>query len=118
MRSCSLCHAPDRPELNEEARCNCDGGDILGHTNDCQRIEHRVLLDIRPHVGPITKKLIAKGWKERPRGFNGKPALERLICIQCVRRQDDIDEMVRFRQRKIDEFDPNKTETMYQILCD
>lgn len=118
MRNCSLCHVADRPELNDEAKCNCQGGDIFGHLSDCQKIEHYVQKDIRPLEGALTKRLIAKGWTERGKTFKGKPAMERLICLQCIRKQDEIETVILFKKRKAEELNPDKVPTIYQILSD
>jgi hypothetical protein len=118
MRNCSLCHAPDRPELNDDAKCNCPGGDIFGHTNDCQKIEHFVQKDIRLREGALTKRLMAKGWTERGKPFKGKPAMERLICLNCIRKQDEVERVIQFQKRKAEELNPDKVHTMYQILSD
>lgn len=118
MRSCALCHAQDRPQLIEDARCNCKGGDCEGHSGECQKIEHWVQRDIQLQGTPLTKKQKDSGWRERPQGFRGKSAIERFICETCARKQDDIAELVNFRKRKLDELNPDKVDTMYQILCD
>lgn len=102
----------------EDANCTCQGGDILGHASDCQKIEHYIQKDIQLHQGPLTKKLKDKGWTERQQGFRGKPAIERLICIPCAGKQEQIDELIAFRKKKVEEMDPNRVPTMYQILCD
>lgn len=117
MRECSLCHTPDRPELVEDARCNCQGGEVMDHSPDCAVIEHFVQKDIRPHDGPLTKRLREKGWTEREKLFRGRKAIERLICIPCAVREAEIGDMVAYRKRKVEEMDPNQVPTMYQILC-
>lgn len=116
MRECALCHAPDRPALLEEGRCTCKGGDIMGHTNDCQNIEHYVQKDIQLQDTPLTKKQREKGWAERAQPFRGRKAIERLICIPCTAKQAEIEELIAFRKKKVEEMDPNHTPTMYQIL--
>jgi hypothetical protein len=116
-RKCSLCHVEDRPELIEEAVCKCQGGDVLGHAVDCPKIEHFVQKDIQLHEGPLTKKLSLKGWTVRQQGFRGRGAIERLICIPCAAKQEQIDELQAFRRKKVEEMDPNHVPTMYQILC-
>jgi hypothetical protein len=116
VRNCSLCHAPDRPELNEDAPCKCEGGDVLGHTTDCPRIEHYIQKDIQLQETPLTKKQQDRGWQDRPQGFRGRKAIERLICVPCRAKQEQIDELVAFRRKKVQEMDPNHVPTMYQIL--
>lgn len=120
-RKCSLCPTLDRPSVSENARCNCSGGEVEGHTADCQKIEHYVQLDIKLLTGVLTKKLRKQGWVERPQGFRNaggspQPAIERFICGPCAAIQDSIGDIAQFVKKIQDESDPDKVPTMYQIL--
>jgi hypothetical protein len=113
MRKCSLCSAHDRPELNGE-KCTCSRqGECLGHSEDCRSIEHFVKKDIR--FGELTKHLQAKGWTSRGL-WQGKQALQRLLCTPCIRSQAEIDEIDKYRRKLAEAAEPQE-QNMYHILC-
>ena len=116
MRRCSVCNILDRAEVLEEAKCNCQGGDIFGHTTECQKIAHFVVRNIKPHEGPLTQKMRRQGWQEWPRGLRGKPAVARLICRDCIRKTEEVADIAAFKKKVSEELDESKPLNMYQIL--
>ncbi len=119
VRSCSLCKAQDRPIILEDM-CNCKGGDDLaGHATACRAIQHFVTRDIQTYTGkekPLTLDQKRKGWKATG-VFQGKQANERLICRDCIRRQEDVSELAAFYKKCGEEAQSDREMNFYEILC-
>ena len=116
MRNCSLCQAIDHPIILEDM-CNCQGGeDLAGHATGCKAIQHFVTRNIKAHSGPIPSLMKRHGWKELG-NFQGKPAIERLLCRTCIRKQDEVIEIDAYKKKCGKEAEEGTDMGMYQILC-
>jgi hypothetical protein len=90
----------------------------LGHTAGCGRVEHFV---------QDQWKFVAKNFVLAPsfqkRGFSGpvirqgKMTITRLICSNCIRKQDEIDELKRHVRKVALEAEGVPSMNMYQILA-
>lgn len=116
MRCCSLCDAKDYPLILPDY-CNCKGGDdIAGHAQGCRAIQHFVAKDIKEHKGPIPLAMKRKGWTELGI-FQGKQAIQRLLCRKCIRQQDEVIEIDAYKAKCGREAEEGTDMDMYQILC-
>jgi hypothetical protein len=116
VRACSLCNAQDHPLILPDY-CNCQGGnDLAGHATGCKSIEHFVTRDIREHKGPVPLAMKRKGWAELGI-FQGKQAIQRLLCRTCIRKQDDVIEIEAYKLKMGKELEEGTDMDMYHILC-
>lgn len=113
MRACSLCGAKDYPQILSD-QCTC--GNQGDHATDCSAVQHFVVKDIRRHEGPVTQAMQRKGWTELGI-FQGKKAIQRLLCRTCVRKQDDVIEIEAYKRKVGKELEEGSDMDMYQILC-
>lgn len=114
LRVCALCQAKDHPVILED-RCNCTSGDDLaGHATGCSSIQHFVAKDIKQtHLTPALER---KGWRNAGI-FQGKTAIVRLLCRDCIRKQDEVIEIEAYRKKCGQEAEGETAMDMYQILC-
>lgn len=113
MRECSLCAAADYHQVLPDL-CSCGGRE--NHANGCNAVQHYVVRDIKHHDGVITAAMAKKGWAALGL-FLGKPAVQRFLCRQCMRRQEEITEIEQYRKKKGQELEQGQNIGMYQVLC-
>lgn len=116
MRSCSVCKKPDRPQITN-GECKCDGGDILGHQPDCERVEHYVKPEIKylKSEHEYTPQLKARGWSFTH--FQNRPAIQRLTCVECLRSQAQIDKQKAHLAKLSKQAREGSDLNYYQMLC-
>lgn len=113
MRACSLCGAKDRPQvLSDQCNKGCQGN----HVDGCNAVQHFVARDIRHHEGPLTQVMKRKGWAELGI-FQGKKAIQRFLCRNCIRQQDEVIEIEQYKLKVGKEAEQGSELNMYQILC-
>jgi len=113
MRNCALCNAPDSLYIEIDL-CNCRGESE--HSEGCAAVQHFVVCEIRHHQGIVSRAMQAQGWEIRGT-FQGKQAIQRLSCRNCIRKQAEIVEIDAYRRRKGIEAEGESEMTVYQVLC-
>jgi len=113
MRCCSLCGAKDYPQVFPD-QCSRNCG--THHVDGCTAIQHFVAKDIKQHVGPIATAMQRKGWAALGI-FQGKQAIQRLLCRTCIRKQDEVIEIDAYKKKCGKEAEEGTDMGMYQILC-
>ena len=104
MRVCASCGVPDR---------SIGGGD---------EPEHWVKPEIRyiHSREAFSKRDEAKGWQYRV--FQGRPALERMQCVECLRRNAERDQLWKEMRDRAKELETGSSETQEQVyfkaLCE
>lgn len=92
------------------------GGELSGHTETCQSVQHFVVREIKWFEGVISRAMAAKGWQSLGM-FQGKISIQRVICRNCVRKQEDVTEIDAYKRKKGLEAEGDPEMTLYQILC-
>lgn len=109
MRKCSQCGAPDH-EVPVAGIVDRD---------DPSSVEHFVRPEIR-YLGPrvaFSEKHKRQGWTQR--SFQGRPALIRFMCVDCLNANDVRDRVwgqLRSDARKLEK-PQNADAEFYELLC-
>jgi hypothetical protein len=115
VRKCSTCGKDDRTHPTG-GPCKCQKPE---HEPDCDAIEHYVKPEIKfiqwaEHEFQKQLRLIAKGWKFRQ--YQGRNAMYRYTCIDCLRAQAEIDRMAADHKRLGKRAEQDDEMSYYDIL--